>query len=74
MANRDGTRAALLVLGLVLSAQAESNIQAITANGNHSLALDSDGSVWEWGLKWSAPRRVSGLAGIVSVAAGLDYG
>ena len=74
MANRDRARAALPVLGLALSAQAESTIRAITANGNHSLALDSGGAVWEWGLKWPAPRRVIGLTGVVRLAAGLDSG
>lgn len=61
------------------------NITAIAANGDHSLALDSSGRVWAWGYNgtgqlgidpattgvFATPMVVAGLpADIVSIAAG----
>jgi alpha-tubulin suppressor-like RCC1 family protein len=57
-------------------------IVAITAGDNHSVALDSDGYVWAWGLNSSyqvgdgtniqrhRPVRVDGLFGIVAIGSG----
>ncbi|MBZ5624144.1 MAG: hypothetical protein LAQ69_36415 [Acidobacteriia bacterium] len=50
----------MLLLILAASAQPAVTIKSIAANGNRSLALDSDGTVWEWGGKWSTPLRVTG--------------
>ena len=52
------------------------NIKAIVADGNQSLALKSDGTVWQWGrtdrvnIPSSTPVRVEGLPAGVSIAAG----
>src|SRR3990172_397840 len=58
---------------------------AISASGNsdgHSLALKSDSTVWAWGYNWygqlgdgtntnrNTPVQVSGLTGIIAIAAG----
>jgi alpha-tubulin suppressor-like RCC1 family protein len=57
-------------------------IVAITAGDHHSVALDSDGNVWAWGLNTSyqlgdgtttqrnRPVRVDGLWGIVAIGSG----
>ncbi|MGJ5814091.1 RCC1-like domain-containing protein [Paludibaculum fermentans] len=62
-----------------------SGVTAISAVGNHSLALRSDGTVWAWGLNAagqlgdgttndrSIPVQVPGLAGITSIAAGYAH-
>jgi uncharacterized repeat protein (TIGR01451 family) len=87
---RPATSAVFLTAFLVLTtpfpvlAQAPVRARAIAAGGEHSLALTSDGSVWEWGAKWAdywgldlplgdvagyaAPTRVSGLDRIVAIA------
>jgi alpha-tubulin suppressor-like RCC1 family protein len=62
------------------------NVVAIAAGVYHSMALKSDGTVWTWGANWygglgtggslwtnqTTPAQVSGLSGIVAIAAG-DY-
>ncbi|WP_203971913.1 lamin tail domain-containing protein [Planotetraspora silvatica] len=65
---------------------AVSQVTQIAAGGFHSLALRSDGTVWGWGdntrgelgnggyaAPTPVPVQVSGLTGIVQVAAGLGY-
>jgi len=51
---------ALLLLPAVGSAQPALSVKAIAAGEEHSLALASDGSVWEWGA--SLPGHSFGLA------------
>jgi alpha-tubulin suppressor-like RCC1 family protein/N-acetylneuraminic acid mutarotase len=52
------------------------NVMAVAAGGNQSVALTSAGSVLEWGAlflddSWhSTPAVVSGLTGVVAIAAG----
>jgi hypothetical protein len=58
------------------------NVVAVSACNEHSLALTSDGVVWAWGSNSSgqlgtnlvdesnAPLQVAGLDGVVAVAAG----
>ena len=41
---------------------------AVTAL-NQNLAVKRDGTVWEWGIRNPAPAQVSGLTGVVAVAA-----
>jgi alpha-tubulin suppressor-like RCC1 family protein len=63
-----------------------SPIVAIAGGNHHSLALTSDGTVWAWGDNASGqlgdgssggfssvPAQVSGLSGIVAIAAGGDH-
>ncbi len=35
-----------------------------------SMALADDGTVWEWGGKWTTPRQVAGLTKAIKIAAG----
>jgi hypothetical protein len=61
------------------------NVTAISAGGGnhfftfgHSLALRSDGTVWEWGCDGTAvfnpkPTQVAGLTGVLAIAAGGEY-
>jgi alpha-tubulin suppressor-like RCC1 family protein len=58
---------------------------AISAGGEHSLALKSDGTVWDWGwneyaqlgngthMDNATPAAVSGLTGVVAISAGQDH-
>ncbi|MGD0744049.1 MAG: hypothetical protein ABSA45_02745, partial [Verrucomicrobiota bacterium] len=61
------------------------NIVAIAAGANHSLALDGHGQLWAWGddefqqlgdggnaYRASLPMQVAGLTNIISIAAGTD--
>ena len=60
------------------------NVTGIAAGTSHSLALDSDGSLWAWGRNGSGqlgvggyddsdlPMQVLGVTNIVSIAAGSD--
>lgn len=52
------------------------NIVAISANGNQSLALGADGTVWQWGRKNSVhtpspvPAKLEGIPAIQAIATG----
>src|SRR5512140_3356452 len=65
--------AAFLSLAVVGMAQPALTVKSVAAAGQHSLALASDGTVWEWGQDWlplwggQAPTRVGGLSGIVAI-------
>jgi Alpha-tubulin suppressor and related RCC1 domain-containing proteins len=45
-------------------------IVSIDAGAEHTIALDEDGNVWEWGEDIFYPRLVNGLSNIVKIAAG----
>ncbi|OPH61204.1 hypothetical protein BC351_14750 [Paenibacillus ferrarius] len=59
-----------------------SNVKAISAGANHSVALKNDGTVWTWGLNdkgqlgngstttKAAPVQVSGLSNVKAIVAG----
>ena len=61
------------------------NITAIAAGGQFSLALRADGTVWAWGLNSNGqlgdvtttnrntPLQVAGLAGVTAIAAGEEH-
>jgi hypothetical protein len=50
------------------------NVVALAASSEAALAVRTDGTVWGWGLAGgtpsSAPRKITGLAGIVSITMG----
>ncbi|NOZ26059.1 MAG: RCC1 repeat-containing protein [Nitrospirae bacterium] len=48
------------------------DVSAIAAGYDHSVALKSDGTVWTWG-DYSTLTHVSGLTDIISVAAGKSH-
>ncbi len=48
------------------------NVVAVAPGGIGGLALQSDGTVWEW-YGPSAPVRVAELSDVVAVAAGIDH-
>jgi alpha-tubulin suppressor-like RCC1 family protein len=63
-----------------------SNVKALAASTNLSVALTEDGSVWTWGynnagqmgtgtaiVQSKVPVKVTGLSGITAIAAGLWY-
>jgi len=51
-----------------------SNVVAVAAGYNHSLALKSDGTVVAWGLNTSGQTNVpAGLGGVISIAAGYNH-
>jgi hypothetical protein len=62
-----------------------SNIAKVSSNGNHTLALANDGTVWAWGSNSSgqlgdgtsqvrqAPVHVAGLTNVVAIAAANSY-
>lgn len=68
------TLAVLACIGLG-SAQASSRVRTLVAGPVNTIAVAEDGTVWTWGSPNAdspMPKRVSGLAGIVAVAAGLS--
>jgi alpha-tubulin suppressor-like RCC1 family protein len=62
-----------------------SGVAVLSAGGNHSMALKSDGTLWAWGfnnvgqlgdgtnIQRLAPVQVSGLSGVMSISAGEDH-
>ncbi|MDR1565001.1 MAG: S8 family serine peptidase [Oscillospiraceae bacterium] len=65
-----------------------SNVKAISAGMNFSVALKNDGTVWAWGEnkygkvgvvtpssdEWvSTPKQIPGLTNIIAISAGADY-
>jgi len=46
------------------------NIRAVAAGGAGSLALLTDGTVWQWGAGQLLPVQVPGLSGVTAIAAG----
>src|SRR5918994_415903 len=56
-----------------------SDVVAVAAGGQKSLALDGDGTVWEWDRldsengEPSPPSPVAGLSDVVAVAAGTEH-
>ncbi len=59
------------------------NVQAIAAGENHTVALKADGSVWTWGSNDSGqlgsdtsstplPVMAEGVSSVVAIAAGAD--
>ena len=46
---------------------------AVAAAQQRSLAVQADGTVWEWGKGNSTPVAVSGLTGVVTVAASFSH-
>jgi alpha-tubulin suppressor-like RCC1 family protein len=55
-----------------------SNVVAVAAGSDFSLALKDDGTVWAWGsmpgFRALSPVPVAGLSGIVAIAAGTAHG
>ena len=72
---------AVVLLGFCCGTQAALRVTAIAAGGQHSLALASDGTVWEWGYQngantratFAAPSQVRGLSQIVAVSGGSTH-
>lgn len=62
-----------------------SNVIAVSANSNLSLALKRDGTVWSWGGNWNGelgngtttdsnvPVQVNGLSNVIKISAGGGY-
>ena len=53
-------------------------VVAIAAGMEHTVALKSDGTVWEWGCDGTAifdptPKQVPGLTGALAIAAGGEH-
>ncbi len=46
-----------------------SGVVAVAATSYRSLAVRSDGTLWQWGNNVTSPQRVAGLAGVTAVAA-----
>jgi alpha-tubulin suppressor-like RCC1 family protein len=61
------------------------NMVALSTNGNHTLALRADGTVWAWGYNANGqlgngtssyqrfPGQVSGLTGVVALSTGANH-
>jgi alpha-tubulin suppressor-like RCC1 family protein len=67
------------------AAENKISVEAVDA-GSHSLALGTDGTVWEWGVKRetpigddfrkynkASPERLEGLSQITSISAGINF-
>ncbi len=48
-------------------------VTQVEAGGSVSLALRSDGTVWEWGSVSHTPVQVSGLPGVTKISAGWTF-
>lgn len=81
-----GDDTALVQKATPVPVSALTNIVAIAAGGNHSLALDGNGAVWSFGsdgsgqlgngpgfVRQAMPVRVDGLENVVAIAAGQDF-
>ncbi len=49
------------------------DVTAVAAGSNQSLALKADGTVWTWGALSNRPVQVSGLTGVTALAAGFTH-
>jgi alpha-tubulin suppressor-like RCC1 family protein len=73
------------IVFVLLSCAASAHAQTISANSDHVLVVKPDGTVWAWGANGSGqigdnsttrrdlPTQVSGLTGVVAVAAGVNH-